>query len=367
VVNFFLPYEGLQQLIDLLIASHYTCIGPQISDDAIIYQSLSNIKQLPWGLRDNQAPGSYRLEAHDKNQAFAWANGPQAVKPNLFSPKETLFSVKRDENGKLIFKEKIKSSKKALIGVRPCDLHALKIQDKVFIQSDFVDPYYQKKREQVFLIIVNCSYSSSNCFCLTAGGHPQAKSGFDVSLTEIKYGFVAQFSSRKARELLKKLHLKKVSESQENEAQSKIASAVKGQTKTLPLQEDCKKLVNHSTSPQWDDVAKRCLSCGNCTQVCPTCFCHSEFDEVDIKNNDVEHVRQWDSCFTSNHSYIHGMIVRKSTKERYRQWLTHKFATWHDQFGTSGCVGCGRCVTWCPTGIDVTEEIKAIVKDEDSA
>ena len=117
--------------------------------------------------------------------------------------------------------------------------------------------------------------------------------------------------------------------------------------------------------PQWDDVATRCLGCGNCTLVCPTCFCSGVEDHTDLTGNHAERVRVWDSCFGIDHSYMHGGAIRPSGRSRYRQWLTHKFGTWHDQFGSSGCIGCGRCIAWCPVGIDVTEELAAIRADEE--
>jgi len=112
----------------------------------------------------------------------------------------------------------------------------------------------------------------------------------------------------------------------------------------------------------WHDIAARCLSCGNCTLVCPTCFCHSENDVAELDGKTSSHYRDWDSCFSQGHSYIHGITIRSETSQRYRQWLTHKFASWHDQYGRSGCVGCGRCITWCPVGIDVTESITQLVE-----
>jgi Fe-S-cluster-containing hydrogenase component 2 len=112
--------------------------------------------------------------------------------------------------------------------------------------------------------------------------------------------------------------------------------------------------------PHWDEVARRCLTCANCTMVCPTCFCASVEDVSDLAGVETERRRRWDSCFTMEFSYIHGGSVRTSAGARYRQWITHKLATWHDQFGRSGCVGCGRCITWCPVGIDITEEARAI-------
>jgi formate hydrogenlyase subunit 6/NADH:ubiquinone oxidoreductase subunit I len=119
-------------------------------------------------------------------------------------------------------------------------------------------------------------------------------------------------------------------------------------------------LYENFEHPRWDNVAARCLSCANCTMVCPTCFCTTVEDVSDISGNHAERWRRWDSCFTQSFSYIHGGSVRTSAKSRYRQWMTHKLASWTDQFGTSGCVGCGRCITWCPVGIDITEEVRAI-------
>ena len=123
-------------------------------------------------------------------------------------------------------------------------------------------------------------------------------------------------------------------------------------------------LYNNLENPHWDEVATRCLNCANCTMVCPTCFCTTVQDVTDLTGKHAERWRKWDSCFSTEFSYIHGGSIRTSAKSRYRQWLVHKLASWHDQFGTSGCVGCGRCITWCPVGIDITEEANAFRESE---
>jgi ferredoxin len=123
-------------------------------------------------------------------------------------------------------------------------------------------------------------------------------------------------------------------------------------------------LARNLEHPHWDDVADRCLTCGNCTMVCPTCFCTAVEDETDLAGAEVERSRVWDTCFSVDYSYIHGGSIRPSGRSRYRQWMTHKLGTWHDQFGSSGCVGCGRCITWCPVAIDITEEVAAIRASE---
>ena len=119
-------------------------------------------------------------------------------------------------------------------------------------------------------------------------------------------------------------------------------------------------LFDNLQADRWNEVASRCLSCGNCTMVCPTCFCSSVQEVADLAGDEVTRERHWASCFTLEHSQIHGENPRPTTAAQYRQWLTHKLAGWIDQFGSSGCTGCGRCITWCPVGIDLTEEVAAI-------
>ncbi|NJL33712.1 MAG: sulfite reductase subunit A, partial [Chloroflexaceae bacterium] len=125
-------------------------------------------------------------------------------------------------------------------------------------------------------------------------------------------------------------------------------------------------LLKHNLEhKRWEQVAERCLSCANCTMVCPTCFCSTVEDTTALDGSHAERWRKWDSCFTVDFSFIHGGTVRRETRTRYRQWMTHKLAAWIDQFGTSGCVGCGRCIVWCPVGIDITAEIAAMRASDD--
>lgn len=360
----FLPHDKLQHLIEALQSAGYDCIGPQVRDNAIIYDRLSQSEQLPWGVRDVQAPGEYRLEKTDAHQAFGFANGPQAIKPLLFKPRETVWKVTRDAKGKLAFQSVNKPEKPiAIFGARSCDLAAMAIQDKVFLEKDRVDPRYQQRRENLFIVAVQCTYSSDNCFCVSAGTGPEVKEPYDILMTEIEQGFVIKGGSQKGKDILQELNLSPALPQQVIQSSTRVADAAKMQTKRIPLnnQRGLRDLLfSNLDHPRWDEVAERCLSCGNCTQVCPTCFCHSEVDEPTMDGGASEHQREWDSCFTEGHSYIHGKLIRDDTRKRYRQWLTHKVGSWFDQFDTSGCVGCGRCVTWCPVGIDITEELAVI-------
>ncbi len=362
--SYYLPHTKLQSLLDAIIERGYRCVGPQTRGGTITYDDFSQVKELPWGYEDEQLPGQYTLKKTQKTGYFNWVNGPQAIKPELFKPKESLWNVTRDEEGKLSFQPaQLTPAPLCLFGVRPCDIAAMQIQDKVFITGTYRDERYAQRRENTLIIAANCITSSNNCFCVGAGGFPKAERGYDIALTEIEDGFTLEFGSEQGSDIIASLKLSEADGSQINYAKQRIQEAADKQTKTLPGTNLRDALMNNLDHPRWDAVAERCLSCGNCTQVCPTCFCHSEEDEPNVKGNHSEHVREWDSCFTQGHSYIHGKVIRSQTRQRYRQWLTHKLGTWHDQFGESGCVGCGRCVSWCPVGIDITEEATAICSD----
>ncbi|MBY0377006.1 MAG: 4Fe-4S dicluster domain-containing protein [Gammaproteobacteria bacterium] len=363
-MSHFLAYEQIGTLLDALRNLGYICMGPQVQDGTIVFDELSNASQLPWGMRDTQKPGYYRLQKDENKEAFAWANGPQAIKPLLFKPKESLWQVQKNKQGKLIFAEISPEQKPiALIGARSCDLAAMAIQDKTLIQGKFVDTHYQWHREHLLVIAVNCSYSGGNCFCVSTQTGPKATSGYDLALTEIDKGFVVDIGSDKGHALINAVQCTPATEKAIEKAASRTTHAAHMQSKRMPKNNSRALrdiLMNNLHHPRWQAVAERCLSCGNCTAVCPTCFCHHQTETPSAQGDGSVHAREWDSCFTQGHSYIHGQVVRDTTDKRYKQWLTHKLGTWWDQFDTSGCVGCGRCVTWCPVGIDLTEEMAAI-------
>lgn len=362
--QYFLPHACLQQLISALQAQGFTCVGPQVRDDTIIYDVLTDADQLPWGVRDHQSPGGYFLETLPDKKAFSWANGPQAIKPILFKSSETVWRVERNELGQLIFKPyQAEEAPVAIFGARSCDLAAMAIQDKVFTEGQYPDLHYQARRQALFIVAVNCTYASENCFCVSAGTGPEVQNPYDLLMTELDDGFLIQAGSERAEAILNSLKLKKALSDQTDHAIVSIQQAADMQTKRIPFNNQSSLrdlLFANLDHPRWDDVAERCLSCGNCTAVCPTCFCHAEQEKPSLDGLASAHIREWDSCFTEGHSLLGGTPVHGGTRERYRQWLTHKVGSWFDQFGSSGCVGCGRCVTWCPVGIDLTEELAAI-------
>jgi ferredoxin len=357
----FLSHSKLHDLIALLLDQGYRVIGPRVRDGVIVYEDIAAAADLPRGWHDAQAPGSYRLTGSDSGLYFAWANGPQAIKPYLFAPREPLWRAKKVDGRFEVEAILPKPQPLAFIGVRACDLAALGVQDKLFLGGAHVDPYYAARGEEMLLIAVNCSYPAATCFCASTGDGPKAGAGFDLALTELEEGFVVDVGSVEGQALLALLSTVPATGQQMAAAQAQLEHAAHSQTRSLPGRNLQAALFARLDHPRWDEVAARCLACGNCTIVCPTCFCHAEHDVPALNGMESVHEREWDSCFTAGHGYIHGMQVRPEIKHRYRQWLTHKLGSWHEQFGRSGCVGCGRCIAWCPVGIDITEEAWAIV------
>lgn len=357
----FLDFARLNALIKALQSAGYRCMGPGVENDGIVFRELANAANLPRGLQAEQTPGQFKLSRDPQNRYFAWTSGPQAIKPFVFAPHESLWQTRRDDQGVLRFEPLAPQPvKTALIGVRACDLAALALQDAHFLESKYSDASYATRRKSLFLVAVQCAEPATTCFCASTGDGPTPQSGFDLSLVELADGFLVSAGSEAGREVLSALDLKEASPEQIQAGREQAEAAARKQSRSLPSRDLRSVLMNNLEHARWDDVATRCLSCGNCTAVCPTCFCHAHMDEPDAATGESRHVRQWDSCFNEGHAYIHGHNVRPDTRTRYRQWLVHKLAAWHDQYGRSGCVGCGRCITWCPAGIDLTEEIAAM-------
>jgi len=362
----FLPREGLQTLFDVLNNLGFRTLGPVVKDGAIQYQDLSNADLMPRGWTEEQAPGSYKLAPGESPRCFSWATGPQAIKPWLFGAREVLWESRRDGAGGLTFNPPDAEHRPlAVIGARACDLAALRLQDSHFLER-IEDPYYARRRRDLFVVAVHCTHPADTCFCASTGDGPRAESGFDLALSELDDGYLLETGSERGRDVAHRLPLSVAGDHRRAQAEAEIASAARRQTRSLPSRNLKEAIFSRLEHPHWEEVAARCLSCGNCTSVCPTCFCHAEQDVPELGAGSSAHVREWDSCFSEGHSYLHGFIVRPGTDQRYRQWLSHKLGSWHEQYGRSGCVGCGRCITWCPVGIDITAEVNAICGNGDS-
>jgi ferredoxin len=365
-----LAADSLDALLAALHARGFRVIGPTLADGAVVYDEVESAADLPAGWTDAQDAASYRLERRTDGALFGFAVGPHSWKQFLFPPRVRLWQAQRRNGGFELEEDEHDERPLALIGVRPCELHAIAIQDRVFLGGAYEDADYAGRRRDLFVVAVNCFEPGGTCFCVSMGTGPKAEQGYDLALTEILEGehrFLVEVGSTRGEDVLAALPTRAATEADLAAADDAVAGAAERMGRSLDAADLRGLLARTLEHPRWDDVAARCLACTNCTLVCPTCFCSSVADVTDLAGERAERVRTWDSCFSLDHSYIHGGSIRPSGRSRYRQWLTHKFGTWHDQFGTSGCVGCGRCITWCPAAIDVTEELAALRAGEEDS
>jgi sulfhydrogenase subunit beta (sulfur reductase) len=361
--RFIITIDGLDALYRALKRAGHRVIGPTLRDAAIVFDEISGIGDLPAGWTDVQDGGVYRIKRRADNALFGYAVGPHSWKNFLHPSRIRLWRAEKNGDRVSLQKDPEPTTPFAFIGARACDLHAIGIQDRVFLGGSYVDPHYQARRNGAFIVAVNCGEAGGTCFCVSMGAGPKADSGFDIALTELiddtEHVFLTEIGTEQGRKLLDLIPHEPVRKEHLAIADELLERTAANMGRQMRTDDIHPLLLSNLEHPRWDDVAARCLTCGNCTMVCPTCFCTTVEDTSDLAGGS-ERSRRWDSCFTEDFSYVHGGSVRQSARSRYRQWMTHKLATWIDQFGSSGCVGCGRCITWCPVGIDITEEVRAI-------
>ena len=359
-----LPAAGFQRLLDAVRDAGFRTIGPRARNGAIVLDELSDVAELPVGWNDEQVAGSYRAAKGSGDRLFDYVVGPTSWKRFLYPPRRELWHAQKEGQAWVPEAPTDDFEPTAFLGVRNCDIAAIRTLDRVLLDSGYREPVYDSRRSKIFIIAVSCAAPVSTCFCTSMGGGPTPTDGFDLSLVELGSGndhrFIISSGSERGAEIVSALNLDEVVERDLDAAATQDRTSVEKINQVPAMANARSTIAATMRSDHWDEVADRCLSCANCTLVCPTCFCVDIEDTTDLSGTSVSRHQQWDSCFTMSHSYLHGGSIRKTTAARYRQWLSHKLGTWHDQFGSSGCVGCGRCVTWCPAAIDIRVELEAL-------
>lgn len=371
-----LDRAGLDALLRALADSGRTVVGPTVRDGAVVLAEIDGAGDLPAGWTDEQEAGRYRLRRRADGALFGWAVGAHSWRQFLFPARSRLWRAEQTggDGGPVDFQVvegPEPAARYAFVGVRSCDLHAIAIHDRVFLGGSHPDPVYGDRRHDVFVVAVHCGDPAGTCFCTSMGTGPRAPGAYDLALTELldgdRHEFLVEAGSDRGAELLAALPRRDADDRDRRASAQVTERATRRMGRSLDTGGIHDLLATTLDHPRWDDVAERCLACTNCTLVCPTCFCSTVEDVTDLTGGTAERWRRWDSCFTLDHSHLHGGSVRSTHRDRYRQWLTHKLGTWIDQFGSSGCVGCGRCITWCPVGIDITEEVAALRRPADGA
>lgn len=351
-------------LLQILVESGLRLIGPNLKDGAIGLEEIHGSDDLPVGWTDRQEANTYRISRRQDKALFGYNVGPHSFKKFLFPPRLTVWQASRSKTGFEIQPGRKQPKPFAFIGVRPCELSAIRIQDRVLADDQYCDEFYKNQRQDTFIFAVNCTAPGGTCFCTSMNAGPRAVAGYDLAATEIiddsRHFLVIEVGTERGQSVISRIDHESASAEILALVQEKLNRAADSMGRSLDTDNLRELLYRNVENLAWDRVGARCLTCANCTLVCPTCFCSTSEDTTDLSGKETERTRRWDSCFTMDFSYLHGGSVRPSAKSRYRQWLMHKLAGWHDQFGISGCVGCGRCITWCPVGIDITEEARAI-------
>jgi sulfhydrogenase subunit beta (sulfur reductase) len=357
---------ALDSIVQALRSEGYIVIGPVVANGVIAHREIRSAEELPLGVGEEQDGGRYRLVETGTDERFAFSSPSESWKQFLHPPQALVVRAKR-ENGRVSVSEpEYNEPPMAFFGIRSCDLAAIGILDRVFLAPDAMDASYAHRRAGLFVVAAGCANPASTCFCASMNTGPTPTAGFDISLSELhrdgRIDYLVTSGSERGEALMEMLPHRAVDDDDVLAAETVHSTAVAHMGRQLSAEAPPLAAMNLD-HPRWDDVAERCLACGNCTMACPTCFCNSTHDTTNLTGTEAERWRTWESCFSLDFSALQDGPVRPAVKDRYRQWLLHKLVTWHDQFDTSGCVGCGRCITWCPVGIDITAEIAALAKE----
>lgn len=311
------------------LAKEYTLIAPHILSGVLLYQPVESSAEVAW---------DFIRPALSAKEAF-------------FPPTERLMLIEKYPQ-EIKLHETLPKEKQILFAVRPCDVRGIQALDALFIETEPVDSYYARRRENTLLVGLACKEMGETCFCTSVGGAPDDSSGMDLMLTEVEGGYVLEaITDRGARLVGERLPVS------DGQWRTGITSTVANHPKMpLPTKETWPAFFN---DPYWPAMSERCLSCRICAYVCPTCRCFDVRDEVlpsGDGQNQFERIRCWDSCAGATYRRIAGGHNPRAEKgQRLRNRFFCKFYYYPEQYAFQACTGCGRCIDACPVNIDITE------------
>lgn len=292
-----------------------------------------------------------------------------SIKKFIHPQKEVMFNytthaAKEDCN---LLHEVMPEGKTAVFGVSSCDARSVVLNGLVFVNdpTNFAQcPYYDARWTNTVFIGLACNEPCAVCFCHATGGHPHGEEGLDIQLVDMGDEYLVKVLTEKGQAVAGLFDMKPAGDGIKAGAADKAKAALEAMPKDLKMgQAVGVDQMDVFDLPVWDDMAARCLNCGVCTFVCPTCYCFDIQDEN--KGTDGQRYRLWDSCMFPLYSYhASGHNPRPTKTERLRQRFMHKlnyFPTRHED--KLSCVGCGRCVLYCPVNIDIREVASRMKKD----
>jgi len=336
-------------------------MGPTLRDGAIVPGPVNSSKDLPRGVHDLQSPGP---TASCAKTTVRYSDGPSVrdLGKTSTSPPARSCGAARSLATHWSFVNPIvrmrswQSSAHGPVTLLRC-AYWTTFWKRVSIAIRDI-----RSGDSNFIAVVECASPADTCFCASMKSGPGIDEDFDVALTELNdelgHRFIARIGSPRGADVLSSVSTRPAKRTGPRGARTASRDGVARDESKPPFDEVANLLarnVEHLGGSTWPSGASPAATA---TSVCPTCFCSDVHDTTDTSGA-IERRRTWSSCFDLEHSYLHGGSVHESSSSRYRQWMTHKLSTWWDQFDSTGCVGCGRCIVWCPVGIDITEEVAA--------
>jgi ferredoxin len=306
------------------LAKEVNLIAPRMVDDLLLYRQVSSSKEV---ILDYTLP---KLSA----------------KEVVFPQTERILSITNQDQEVILTEPSV--PQQVVFGIRPCDAHGIAVLDAVFIEKAPVDMGYAHKREATTLIGLSCPQMWEDCFCTSMGGAPNDSSHVDVLLTSVNEGYAVELITEKGKALSADLDVQEIN--------GELPEPDLNPRRSVLAQEHW---PQHFGDEYWENLAERCLECRICAYVCPVCRCFDVRDQVveqGVGCSQFDRLRTWDSCTRVNYGVVAGGHNPRDRKgERLRNRFFCKFHYIAVEYGSEGCVGCGRCIESCPVNIDILE------------
>jgi ferredoxin len=283
----------------------------------------------------------------------------QSLKGFFFPPREVLFESRRTEDGLELVPSSSSDAPRVIVAARPCDVASLPVLDKLF-GWDYQDSSYFQRRQRTTIISLACDPPPKDCFCVSLGGSPAGIEGSDLLLTPLRDAYHVLIITERGKALVEKYaQFFEESDEQHNQERARLEDEWRAQV-TKEIDADRLREALDFDSGAWEMLAQQCVDCAICTFLCPTCHCFDIQDEGD--NAHAIRLRLWDSCARQDFTEMAVHQPRPNHFSRYRQRLMHKFKYYPENFGRVLCVGCGRCIQYCPAGVDITKALERAVE-----